>query len=198
MSEICNPSCNTEQVRTYPVPCKRITAMRKGGFEIFIALDCDATLDDILDEEAWQTLKDDGKFICSPPGFGELDKPDQKMEKVSADGPEEVSDEISGFAWYTKLFDNDNYLDFDFENDLKESYRNKNWMWVGCDGLIYYNYKWTPGTNPGFGSSSAIIYRPSKVDTKQELHVDVKFNTFQKGIKGVPITQEILDIITNP
>ena len=172
--------------------------MRKGGFEVFIGLDCDATLDDLLDEAAWQALKDENKFVCSPPGFGELNTPDQKTEKVSACGPEEVSDEISGFTWYTKLFDNDTYLGFDFENDLKESYKNKTWLWIGCDGLLYYNYKWVSGKNPGFSDGSAKIYRASKVESKQELHVAVKFNTFQKGLKGVPITQELLDIITQP
>lgn len=198
MSELCNPSCNNEQVRTYPVPCKRIEAMRKGGFEVFIALDCDSTLDDILDEDAWTALKNADKFICSPPGFGELDKPELKTEQTSACGPEEVSDEISGWTWMTKLFDNDNYLDFDMENDLKESYKNKNWLWIGCDGLLYYNYKWAPGENPGFGDGAAQVYRVSKVGAKQELHVDLKFNTFQKGVKGVPIPKTLLDIITQP
>ncbi len=195
MAEICNPSCNTTQIRTYPIPCKRVESTRKGGFERFFMIDCDSIITDMTSTTEWQALVDNDKLIISPPGFGKVIKPETKKEQLSACSPEEVIDEISGFEWHTKLFDNDTYLDFDFENDIKEGYASKNVMWLGCDGLLYHNYKWVAGTNPGFGGISAEPYRASDPGNIQELHVDVKFNSYQKGTKGIKLSQAVLDIL---
>ena len=193
--EICNPSCNGTQIRSYPIPCNTVSSTRKGGFERFMFIDCDVVMSNVTSPAEWQALIDDDRIIISPPGFGKLSKPELKKEKLKACSPEQTIDEITGFEYETKLFDNVTQYDFDFENDVKEKHTNKNVVWIGCDGLLYYNYKWVAGTNPGFSGIAAEVYRDSEVDSLQKLHIDVKFNTYQKGLKGIPLPQTVLDVL---
>ena len=197
MAEICNPSCNNSQIRTYPIPCSMTESTRKGGFERFILLDCDAVITSLVDANEWQTLINNNRLVVSPKGFGKLINPDLKKELLSACSPEQVIDEIAGFEWFTKLFDNVTYFDFDFENDVKSSYSSKNVLWIGCDGLLYFNYKWTAGTNPGFGNISAEVSRTSEAGNLQQLNINVKFNNYQKGLKGILLPQSVLNVITS-
>lgn len=195
MADICNPSCNGTQIRTYPIPCNRVSSTRKGGFERFILIDCDVNITSLTASAEWKALIDVERIIVSPPGFGKLIKPDIKKEQLSACSPEETIDEIAGFEWETKLFDNTTYFDFDFENDVKEKYASKNVVWLGCDGLLYHNYKWTAGSNPGFGGIAAEVYRDSETGSLQKLHIDVKFNNYQKGLKGILLPQSVMSVI---
>ena len=195
--DFCNPACNTTQITTYPIPCRLQDATRQGGFERFILLDCDQVFVDLTDDAEWQTLADNDKLIVSPPGFGTIIKPETTKEKLTACSPEQVIDEISGFDWMTKLFDNSSYLDFDFEDDLKNLTGSKTIMWIGCDGLLYYSNQWATGENPGFGGIAIDVYRVSEPAKLQELHADVRFNTYKKGIKAIPLTDAVLAVLNS-
>ncbi len=195
MADICNPSCNDDQIQMYAIPCRRQDSTRKGGFERFILLNCEETFTDITSISEWEAIKDVQGYIYSPPGFGTLVKPESKKEKLSACAPEEVIDEITGIEWQTKLFDNSTYLDFNFENDVKENYASKTLLWYGCDGLLYYDFTWVTGENPGFDGISADVYRESEPENLQKLHIDIKFNTYQKGLKAFAPSAALLAVI---
>lgn len=195
--DFCNPACNTTQITTYPIPCRLQDATRQGGFERFILLDCDQVFVDLTDDAEWQTLADNDKLIVSPPGFGTIIKPETTKEKLTACSPEQVIDEISGFDWMTKLFDNSSYLDFDFEDDLKNLTGSKTVMWIGCDRLLYYSNQWATGENPGFGGIAMDTYRVSEPSKLQELHADARFNTYKKGVKAIPLTDAVLAVLNS-
>jgi hypothetical protein len=195
MSVVCNPGClDDAQISTYPVPCDRIQALRKGGAEIFILLDCDQVLTDITDEAEWLALKEDCKLIVSPEGFAEYAKPETTKQQLSACREEEVTKEVSKLSWYTLQFDNTTFLDFEFEADLKAKARTKTLLWIGCDGLMYYSNSWATGENPGF-NIVVDVWRESLPNEVQKLNVEFTFETTQSGLKGFPVTQAILDAI---
>jgi hypothetical protein len=195
MSEICNPACLTDQIRTYPQICDQRTATRKGGFEVFGVLDCSVIITDLTEEAEWAALKCAGTLVTSPPGFGSLVQPEATNEKLRACGPEELIDEVSGFDWRTVLFDNTNFYDFNFENDMKNLYRNKTVFWIGCDGLLYLRYGWTAGTNPGFGGFVPSVFRTSEPDNLQALNINIRFNTYREGIRGIAVPAAVISAI---
>lgn len=195
MPEICNPACADDQITMYPIGCDRLSQTRKGGSERFILLDCDVTFEDITSTAEWTALQSSQRYIYSPPGEGTLPQPETTKDRITACSPDEVIDEVSGYNWFTKLFDNNNYCDFEFENDVKSSYASKTLLWYGCDGLLYYSRNWTTGTNPGFGGLAVEVYRGSEPKTLQQLFINFKFNTFQNGVTAFAPTQALLDII---
>ena len=67
-----------------------IESTRKGGFERFILLDCDAVITSLVDANEWQTLINNNKLVVSPKGFGKLINPDLKKELLSACSPEQI------------------------------------------------------------------------------------------------------------
>jgi hypothetical protein len=193
---VCNPTCNTgDQIRTYPIPCNLQEATRKGGFESFILIDCDAVMYSLTDATEWATLVAADQIIVSPKGFGTLIQPDNTLEKLSACSPESVIDTIAGFDWNTKLFDNTTYVDFDFEYDLKNKAQNKTVLWLGCDGLLYFDYNWATGENPGFANISVNVYRVSEPDQLQTLNVEARFNTYGTNLKGIALTPSVLSVL---
>lgn len=192
---ICNPACTEEQIRCYPVNCKRVKSMRKGGFYRFGLLDCDVEIDDITDVTEWEAVIAAGKWTISPEGLGALPKPESSKEIIVAGVPEETVDEVSSFTFMTKLFDNDNYLDFDFQYDVKEQAAYKTLVLFGCDGLLYYDRLWVAGANPGIGGLSVEVWRESENQSSQALHIDFTFNTFNSGFKAFPLTKELLDAL---
>lgn len=195
MSTICNPACTEdEQISTYAVPCDRLAALRKGGAEIFILIDCDVNFTDITDEAEWLTAREACQLIYSPEGFAEYAKPETTKAQISACKEEEVIKEISKLSWHTMLFDNTTFLDFDFEKDLKGKARNKKLVWIGCDGLMYYNDDWSTGEPLGF-DIVVDAWRESLPNENQKLFAEFTFETTKAGIKGFPVTQAILDAI---
>lgn len=193
---VCNPSCNTgDQIRTYPVPCNLVSATRKGGFDTFILMNCDAVMYSLTNASEWASLVAADDIVVSPKGFGQLVQPETTKEKLTACAPESNVDEISGFEWYTKLFDNTTYLDFDFEYDLKNKYADKTLLWIGCDGLLYYDYNWVAGENPGFANITLDVFRQSEADNLQRLNVNAKFNTYGTNLKGIELTPSVLSVL---
>lgn len=193
---VCNPTCNTgDQIRTYPTPCNLVEATRKGGFDTFILINCDEVIYSLTNASEWAAIVAADALIVSPKGFGQLVQPETTKEKLTACSPEANVDEISGFEWYTKLFDNTTYLDFDFEYDLKNKYGDKTVMWIGCDGLLYHDYNWVAGENPGFANITLDVYRQSEADNLQRLNVNAKFNTYGTGLKGVELPASVLSVL---
>lgn len=195
MNNFCNPNCDDAQIRSYPVPCKRTDAIMKGGSEYFILLDCDVVFTDITDEAEWQALKDAGNIVVSPAGIGKIIKPEQKKERLTACGAEEVVDEVSGYEFFTSLLDKETLAHFDFLEDIKAYSQNKQLMWVECDGNLYHRYNFATGESPGFSGLGVEAWRESETDNLQKINTNFKWNTTGDGVKAIPLTKEISDIL---
>lgn len=191
---ICTP-CNTDDITTYPIPCNLITSSRKSGILQPFLLKCDKTITDLTDDVEWAALKASGDIIVFPQGSGNLITPETTTEQLVACSPEVVIDEIGGFDFATKLFDNDTYLDFQFEYDLKNLYNSYTIMWLGCDGILYYDYNWTPGTNPGFSNFVPTVFRSG--ETVQALNINVRFKTYGTNLKGFKPNTAVMNAIFN-
>lgn len=194
MAGTCTP-CTTDDITSYPIPCRKKDAIRRGGISTLLMLKCNETIADLTDDTEWTALKTAGKLIVSPKGFGELVKPTTTKEQIDGCSPEVVVDEISGITYNTKLLDNVDYLDFDFENDVKNLYDSYTLMWIGCDGLLYYRRGWVTGENPGIYGWVPEVYRTSVNKSSQALNIDATFNTYNESYRGVELPQDVIDAI---
>jgi len=189
MSDIlCNPACDTEQVRVHTTDCNLTENIRKEGFDQFGILTCGSTFTDITDEAEWAALIASGDLVITPKGDGTLVDTELTKEKLTRCSPEQVIDEISGFEWSTTQMDNETFADFDFEYDLKNKYADKTIVIFGCDGLIYYRYNWVTGENPGFGNLSIETNRGGNQGSVQKLKVAAKWNSFKDGLTAIKMT----------
>ena len=102
MATSCTP-CSTDDIVSYPIPCRKKEATRKGGISTLLLLKCDEIIIDLTDEAEWATLKTSGKLIVSPKGFGELTAPTTTKEQLDGCSPEVVVDKVSGITFSTKL-----------------------------------------------------------------------------------------------
>ena len=195
MSNLCTPACNDEQIRTYPIPCKTTEATLKGGGEVFILLDCDVEMVSVADAVEWTALKTAEKFIVSPKRFVKLPKPETKREKLSACGSEQTVDETMSMEFYTQYFDTTTFTHFDMMEDMKNLVGSKTLLWIGCDGNLYYRYYYATGENPGFGGLSSEVFLESEVDNLQKLNINFKWNSYQEGIKAIPLTPALITAI---
>jgi hypothetical protein len=194
MASICVP-CSTDNITTYPIPCKKIEATRKGGIQSLLMLKCDETITDLTDDTEWTALKTANKLIVTPLGMGDLIEPETQDEQLDSCSPAVVIDETMGINFNTKLFDNTTYLDFQTEFDIKNLYSSYTLLFIGCDGLLYYNRDWVSGDNPGFYNWSPKVSRISAPNALQILNINVKFKTFGTGLKGIQLPQDVLDAI---
>jgi hypothetical protein len=194
MAGTCAP-CTTDDIVSYPIPCRKKEATRKGGISTLLLLKCDSTLIDLTDEAEWSALKTAGKLIVSPKGFGELTQPTTTKEQLDGCSPEVVVDEVSGITFSTKLLDNVNYLDFDFEDDVKNLYDSYTLMWIGCDGLLYYSRAWVTTENPGIYGWVPEVFRTSANNSLQSLNINATFNTYNTSYRGVELPQAVIDAI---
>ena len=188
---ICNPTCLGTGITGIALDCNAQKNIRKGGIPHLVLLACDSILIDITDDAEWAALKAAGKVIVTPAGSGTLVKPETKKEKIAACLPEVDIDEISGIDFVLKQFDNTTYTDFDFENDIKNKSSQYQLMYFGCDGILYYRFSHVSGENPGFEDISISTYRESEDGAAQKLTLEVRYNTFQVGVKGIKLTSAI-------
>jgi len=193
MLEICNP-CSVEDITIYPIPCRKILATRKGGVSNLLLLKCDLGIIDLTNPAEWTTLKSTNKLIVSPNGIGEIQDAETTEDEIDC-SPAVVVDEISSITFMTKVFDNVTYLDFDFENDIKNLYNAYTFMYIGCDGLLYYSRNWVTTKNPGFFGWTPKVNRTSVKGSLQTLKIDIKFNTYNSPVKGIKLPQSVIDAI---
>ena len=196
MSTICNPLCGESEIRTYCTPCDRIQATRKGAINQLILFDCETAFEDITDAEEWAAKIAAGEVTLIPEGVGELVEPEQTTERISACRSEEVNSEISGLNYQLKLFDNVTYTDFDLEFDLKNKIAAKTLAFIDCNGLLYIDYTYTSGDNPGFSDLTSNVFRNFPTDGLQFLQINIRFNSFRTGYRGVPLTPAIQAVIS--
>ena len=188
---ICNPACLGTGITTIELDCNAQKNIRKGGVSHIVLLACDAVVTDITDPVEWAALVTAGKVVVSPSGIGTYVKPETKKEKIANCLPEVDIDEISGLDFVIKQFDNTTYTDFDFEFDLKNKISQYNLLWFGCDGLLYHRYNYVSGENAGFEDLSVSTYRESEDGSAQKLTAELRFNTFQVGVKGILLTSAL-------
>lgn len=196
MAVICNTLCGDEQIRSYCTPCDRVQATRKGAINSILLFNCDTVFEDITDADEWAAKIAAGEITVLPEGVGEITEPDQSTERISACRDEEVINEISGLNFALKLFDNVAYTDFDMEYDLKNKIASKTLAFLDCNGLLYINYNWVAGENPGFGSLTSTVTRQFPVDALQVLQIGIRFNTYRSGYRGIPLTPAILTALS--
>jgi len=193
---VCNPSCNTgAQIRTYPVPCDLTTSTRKGGISHFILMNCDAIMYSLTNASEWASLVAADDIIVSPAGFGQLAQPETTKEKLTACTPEQMVDQNTTVSWFTKLFDNVTYIDFSTQYDILNKYQNKTVLFYSCDGLLYGDYNWVAGENPGMANISVDVYRESEPDNLQKLNVNFTFPTYGTILKGTALTPSVLSVL---
>jgi len=161
-----------------------------------ILFDCETAFEDITDAEEWAAKIAAGEVTLIPEGVGELVEPEQTTERISACRSEEVNSEISGLNYQLKLFDNVTYTDFDLEFDLKNKIAAKTLAFIDCNGLLYIDYTYTSGDNPGFSDLTSNVFRNFPTDGLQFLQINIRFNSFRTGYRGVPLTPAIQAVIS--
>lgn len=196
MAKTCNP-CVDNDIVMYPIPCNRVQSTRKGGIKTLFLLKCSAVINDLTDEAEWSALKASGDLVVFPDGSGEIPQPETTEESLDGCSPPVVIDETSSVTYATKLFDNDNYLDFDAECQIKNNYGSYTLGWLGCDGILYYDSTFVAGNNenPFFYNFSPKVWRTSTNGNLQTLNVEAKFNTYGTCIKGIALPQAVLNVL---
>jgi hypothetical protein len=190
MASICSPGCADAPITKYDPNCDILTSVRKGGLQAFILLDCDVELEDVTSVSEWNEISE-SLIFTSPTGLGQFTEPETTAEAVDC-SPDKIVDEISGATFQIKKFDNETFLDFDMEHDLKTVGENKTVMFVDCNDILYYNRDWSVGTdNPGFAGLSLNVYRTSERGSLQVLNVNFTYNSFQTGFKAIKLTPEL-------
>lgn len=193
MAGICSPGCSDAPIRRYNAQCNVLGSTRKGGLATFIVLDCDVEFENPASASEWEALGE-SKFFVAPTGVGTWTEPEVQTETIDC-SPDMPTDETSGANFVIKKFDNENFVDFDMEYDLKSFLPNKTVLFVDCNDILYYNRTFTPGSNPGFGGLTASVYRTSERGSSQALNVNITYNSFQTGMKAIKLTPELKEAI---
>ncbi len=186
MSFVCNPACNDEQIPIYAVDCILQNNLRKGGIARFILIDCPETIDDVTDASEWAALGV-SKYTYSPEGIGAYVASEDTTERVTC-APEVVTQRISGFDFQIKQFDNTTFEDFEWQAALTGNGRNKQLLWVTCEGLLMYRKNWTPGEQPGFGNITITADRTGDVGSVETLNVGVRYDATTEPYTGFKLT----------
>lgn len=193
MSFICNPACDDTQIPIYQVDCILQNNLRKGGIGRFILLNCGVTIDDITDESEWQALGT-SKYTYSPEGIGAYVASEDTSERVTC-APEVVIQRISGFDFQIKQFDNTTFEDFAWQAALQGNGRNKQLLYVTCEGLLMYRANWTPGEQPGFGNITVTADRTGDVGSVESLNVQVRWDSTTEPYKGFRLSAALSSAI---
>ena len=186
MSYICNAGCSDDSITGYSTVCDVVSNLRKGGIARFILLDCDVVVDDVTDVSEWNLLGT-SKYSYSPEGLGEFVADETTTEQITC-APEFVVDRTSGIDFVVKQFDNVTFEDFRWQDELINRGSNKQLLFVGCDGLLYYRRNWTPGEQPGFGQLTVNAGRTGAAGSVQALNIELRWKSLGENYTATPLT----------